>query len=280
MMAAAKGELSKSTGKSSEGCTCSFCGERRAGKVRGTGAQMKRQSGWDTNVNVRVWEEVPDELLPDAIMGIFTKRSCVFCILHAKVRIVGSLLKHMMRAAQSGKDTVRAWEAAVVVIVRTFCVTQKGGLKTSGKVAKQATVSALQGEQVDKILWCVRAYSKPADGRGEEETASAHLWGEVLSAVQPKEKKRLKYFETLWSHWAFMYDLLNHQDHVSDIEHSRYVQLAAEFGSTWVLAFGTDKITPYVQIIVKHRAAYLKFLGSLRPWSQEAFEAAHKRNKW
>jgi hypothetical protein len=53
----------------------------------------------------------------------------------------------------------------------------------------------------------------------------------------------------------------------------------ASFGATWVKAFGAQKVTPYVHIMVKHSYAYLKLYGSFRPWSQEGFEASHKRQK-
>jgi hypothetical protein len=53
----------------------------------------------------------------------------------------------------------------------------------------------------------------------------------------------------------------------------------ADFSATWVKAFGAQKVTPYVHIMVKHSYAYLKEYGSFRPWSQESFEASHKRTK-
>ena len=60
------------------------------------------EQGWDA-CDTLVWDEIPDDPLPLNLFGVNLK-SCVYCLLHMKVRIAGTLLQHMAREAETNKQ--------------------------------------------------------------------------------------------------------------------------------------------------------------------------------
>ena len=73
--------------------------------------------------------------------------------------------------------------------------------------------------------------------------------------------------------------MLNSKTPVTDKQLGDYKELTKKFASTWTEVHGLRSVTPYLHIMFKHSYAYLKQYRSLRDWSQEAFEASHKRHK-
>ena len=233
--------------------------------------------GWDTDLCDGVWDAFPSggvAELAHAILNIPLHKT-IFCLLHAKVRIVGSMLKHLLHVAEVNK-TVDKFKDKMRAIIKTFTVTLPGQrLKKSGKKATTSKVSALQGEQVDKILTCVRAAMKPEDSYHKTQ------WQQVLEACGSMTNSTLRLAEhkQLWEHMVTWYDIANSKTRVTDLELSTYKQTLESFGRGWVKLFLQHRVTPYVHIIVKHSYTYLKHYGTLRDWSQEGFEASHKRHK-
>jgi hypothetical protein len=192
-MVAKSGEI-RPDGSTAKSCTCSFCGACR-----------NNNTGWckiTGKINQHVWECVPDIPLDDSILNLSLAKH-IFCLLHAKVRIVGSLLKHLMREAE-GYGRVKQFKDAMCKIISTFNVTLKGDVvKSTGKKAKAAKVSALQGEQVDKILACVRvAYGVHQIGPCTQAQIAAGLcWKNVIASTglaARKQTAQLEYHNTLW----------------------------------------------------------------------------------
>ena len=70
-------------------------------------------------------------------------------------------LNKLLRQADL-KNKCADLESNIQKIIPTFKITKKGQLTTKGKLAKGAKCSTLQGEQVDKLLTCVRAAAKEA----------------------------------------------------------------------------------------------------------------------
>ena len=271
LMRPAKDEL-LSNGKKAQSCTCSFCGEQRK-----TG---KNDAGWSSNIDVGVWDSIPKEILASAILDI-ELQDYLFCILHMKVRIVGSLLKHMLREAEMRKQHTQ-FKAAMTQIIRTFQVTLKGDTfqNTGKKNTKAAKVGALQGQQVDKVFAAIRASTVPTPQRTPEQQLGAAAWGGVLTAALGNSTATIRDSHTeMWQLLVQCYDTLNSHTHVTAAQLSRYRENITKFGNLWTQRFGLKKVTPYVHIMVKHSGAYLAAFGSLRNWSQEAFEASHKRHK-
>ena len=79
-------------------------------------------------------------------------RQCVYCLLHLKVRVAGTLLKHMARELQEESHALDRFEAGVVSIVKTFRVARRGE-KKNNKPVKSCFVSAMQGEQIDNSIF-------------------------------------------------------------------------------------------------------------------------------
>ena len=275
IMVPKKGEILED-GETAEGCTCGFCGEQR-----------KQSIGWTSNLHVGVWETIPaladhfESCLLDVPLSRIT-----FCLLHAKVRIIGSMLKHMLRECEvKSESDVITMQDNMRKIIPTFKITLKGEKTTKGTVAKGAKVSALQGEQCDKIMLCVRAhYFGPFGGRDELEAEAAKHWSELMGQIPWNLKRHSnlvgsRQFNRLWELLIKWYDIGNNHDKATAAQMDAYRQHVREFGQIWVDQFTLAGVTPYVHIICKHSGAYLQQLGSFRPWSQESFEAAHKRNK-
>ena len=170
----AKGER-MDDGTAAEGCTCAFCGARRC-----------KKTGWaDGNIVSNVWDgiDIDEDALEGCILDI-PLHKISFCFLHAKVRIVGSLLNKLLRQSDMKKKCPEL-QANLREIIPTFKITLKGELTTKGKPAKGAKASALQGEQVDKILACVRAASKEESMRSPEEKKLSEKWLAVIGSGDP-----------------------------------------------------------------------------------------------
>ena len=254
-------------------CTCPCCGEQRSN------SKKNNKAGWKSNLDEGVWSSIPNTPLAAPVWKLPLKK-WVFCILHMKVRVAGTLLKYMAREAEV-TNKVSDLSTAIQQIVRTFNITKKGEVvKSSGKRnTKQAKISALQGGQVDKLLECVRAtYSEQSTQKEQE---SAQLWTDVLESIglQANSVKQQRHTR-LWELLTQCYDLLNNTDKITETQLEQYKHKIAQFGQTFLDTCGGLKgVTPYVHIMVKHSYSYLKEYGSLRPWSQESFEASHKRHK-
>lgn len=255
-------------GKDGNG-TCPCCDGKRA-----------KHTGWSEEAT-EVWETIPDETLDDSLFGLPLK-SCAPCILHLKVRVVGTMLKHMAREAEAaGKSQLDQFEAGVQAMIKTFRVSRKGEKKMNGKLIKLCYVSAIQGEQVDKILNHIRNLDH---GLSPED----NLWRPVMDACSQTVmgKVRADKWDELWRLLVKMYDTMNNNvGRVTDEQVQTHAQQAKRFsdlfsGGGVVTGVKTLKdVTPYIHILVTHSTAYLKEFGSLRHLSQEGFEAAHKRTK-
>ena len=255
-----------------EGCTCGFCGAKRC-----------KKTGWEgQNMRQGVWSKAPELVLQYCLLDI-PLHKITFCLLHAKVRIVGSLLNKLLRQADI-KNRCADLEENLKKIVPTFKITMKGQLTTTGKLAKGAKCSALQGEQVDKLLTCVRAAAIPPSQRSEAEITNAALWEGVISGIpydknSKKDMVRLDTHSMLWQLLVAWYDVGNNHGNITNEQKQKFKSDVAAFGWLWETTFGSHLVTPYVHIICKHGGAYLDQFQSFRPYSQEAFEASHKRHK-
>ena len=233
-----------------EGCTCGFCGARRC-----------KKTGWEgMNITQGVWTTAPNIVLDHCLLDI-PLHKITFCLLHAKVRIVGSLLNKLLRQADI-KNKCADLESNIQKIIPTFKITKKGQMTTTGKLAKGAKCSALQGEQVDKLLTCVRAAAKAPEFRSEGERESALQWENVLLGIPyDKSKKqdmvRLDTHRKLWQLMVSWYDIGNNHGNITQAEMHKYRTDVAAFGLLWENTFGSHLVTPYVHIICKHSYAYL-----------------------
>jgi hypothetical protein len=268
-------------GKKAESCTCALCGERRSTKQQKD--KKGKKAGWDKNITEDVWDKLPNELLTSCILKNMPLGRFIFCVLHMKVRVMGTLLKYVVRECES-KGTAQATAKAMKQIVRTFNITLKGEVvKSTGKKnTKAAKVSAMQGGQVDKILGSTRAFSKPEDERSQDEAAEAQKWEDVLTATKigtDRDTSLLPFYTKIFTQFTQCYDLLNSTEKVTDEQLETYQTLITSFSKDWTSQHGLRSVTPYLHIIFKHSYAYLKQYRTLRPWSQEAFEASHKRHK-
>jgi hypothetical protein len=244
--------------------------------------ERSRNQGWDDSA-LEVWTEVPDEDLPQNLFGL-RLRACVVCLLHMKVRVVGTLLKHMAREIEKNKEALDAFEVAMQGMVGTFQLTREKEKKNK-KTVKSCYVSAMQGEQCDKILKMVREVGKVMCPQKNGQICE-NKWLPVMDAMRMQcTAVRLDKWTELWQIFTELYDTLNSSVNVSEDALSRYEVSVARFsdlfsGGNGVSGLKTLKdVTPYVHILVHHSAAYLKLFGSLRDLGQEGFEAAHKRTK-
>jgi len=116
------------------------------------------------------------------------------------------------------------------------------------------------------------------------EAEAAKHWSELMGQIPWNLKRHSdlvskRQFNRLWELLIKWYDIGNNHGKATAAQIDAYRQHVREFGQIWVDQFTLGGVTPYVHIICKHSGAYLQQLGSFRPWSQESFEAAHKRNK-
>ena len=262
-----------SNGKKADSCTCSLCGEKRATK----------KGGWSENVTKNVWESIPTTRLDSCLFKQMGVKDFIFCILHMKVRVMGTLLKYIVRECEQ-KKTASQTAKAMREIVRTFNITLKGEtVKSTGKKnTKAAKISAMQGGQVDKILDSIRANSKAVNERTEEESHLAAKWDAVWTATKietDKDKRLLPKYKSYFTQFTQLYNLLNSKQDVTQQQLETYQQVVTKLAAEWTTHHGLKSVTPYLHILFKHSYAYLKEYKSLRMWSQEAFEASHKRHK-
>jgi hypothetical protein len=142
----------------------------------------------------------------------------------------------------------------------------------------------MQGEQIDKLLREIRKSIVGED----------NMWDAVMEACGFQDEGRAAHIKSTGRKWSelfelftWLYDCQNKVDEVNEFELHVYKSKVARFNGL----FAGDKalklngvlsgreVTPYVHILVCHSHAYLKEYRSLRPLSQEGFEAAHKRTK-
>ena len=115
-----------------------------------------------------------------------------------------------------------------------------------------------------------------------EDLGHKQKWDDVMKATQLHLHPDPRVLEThtkIMQHFTKSYDLLNSKTPVTDQQLDTYQAYLMEFGKIWVQKHGLISVTPYLHILFKHSYAYLKEFRSLREWSQEAFEASHKRHK-
>lgn len=262
--------------KKSDSCTCAFCGDKRR-TARGF-------PGWAKTIKEDVWETIPNEDLKSNILRGIPLKKFLFCILHLKVRIMGTFLKYLVRDTEKHKKCKQLTKA-LQAIVRTFNITLKGEtLKSTGKKnTKQAKISAMQGGQVDKIMHCIRLHHKnqqPGADLTADELLSAQQWQQVLDSTGIEaEAEVLDAHTQTFQLFTQAYDLLNSTTDVTDAQLATYQKCVADLADVFVEDRGLVAVTPYLHILFKHSYAYLKEFRSLRQWSQEAFEASHKRHK-
>jgi hypothetical protein len=246
------------------------------------GGERSKNQGWADHA-LEVWERVPDDDLPQNLFGL-PLRQCVFCLLHMKVRVVGTLLKHMAREIENKKEALDEFEVAIQGMVHTFKLT-RAKEKKNKKVVKSCYVSAMQGEQIDKIMRMVRNEGKVLCPQKNGEIYQ-DMWGPVMAALRMQTTAaRSDKWAELWSVFVELYDTMNSHVKVNEKAVSEYEISCARFshlfsGGNGVAGLKSLKdVTPYIHILVNHSAAYLREFGSLRDLGQEGFEAAHKRTK-
>ena len=282
IMRPAKDEILEDGSKATS-CTCALCGERRTTKVSNN-REETRNPGWCSDLTQNVWNSIPTSSLQSSLFRRMPLNFFVFCILHMKVRVMGTLLKYLTRECER-KGTAHSIAKEMRHIVRTFNITLKGDtIKSTGKKnTKAAKVSAMQGGQVDKIFECIRAHTMLEEERDEGEQEKARLWDQVLDATDlaadDTDTQVLAHFQECFSKLVQCYDLLNSKSAVTHAQLETYQILINELAKIWGERHGLVSVTPYLHIMFKHSYAYLKEYGSLRDWSQEAFEASHKRHK-
>jgi hypothetical protein len=177
-----------------------------------------------------------------------------------------------------------AFEEGMQGMVGTFKLTREKEKKNK-KVVQSCYVSAMQGEQCDKILKAVREEGKVLCPQKNGEIYE-NKWAVVISAVRRQATAvRGDKWAELWQIFSELYDTLNSPEKVNEETIGVYTQRVTRFsqlfsGGGGVAGLKTLKdVTPYVHILVHHSTAYLRLFGSLRDLGQEGFEAAHKRTK-
>jgi hypothetical protein len=219
----------------------SFASLRCKGAKR---CKKEGQGGWCEGINEGVWDTIPSDELPHSVLKIPVKRF-IFCILHMKVRVMGSILKYVTRDAEY-MGTTKELVKAIQAIVRTFNITLNGELlKSTGKKnTKQAKVSAMQGQQVDKLLECIRNSLIPEASRTPDQQESAQLWTNVLESIglhsssTKKDKKKFQQHKQVLELFTQAYDLLNSKTKVTADELTKFQTIVYDLSAVWTKIAG------------------------------------------
>jgi len=201
----------------------------------------------------------------------------VFCGLHCIARITEKLLRLLGRVAfeyekfESYCQKLEEIQSQFKVVIEQTKETEDDGM-----------VSNLNSLSTNKANKVIARYLELIHSTGINEQLTQYNSEEKVPIADKKRYQKWQHISKIWKEWQYLSQILRQHSPVDAQELQKVEQSLKSFDFHLKFGFSHADVTPYIHIMTCGLCDLLKSLpgNAIGPFSQQAFEARHKHDKW